>query len=411
MPDVSTLNVLLYGELIGTITHVGGDRTLFAFTDTYLNDAQRPLLSLGFKDSLGELITSFAPTQNKLLPWFSNLLPEGHLRKYLAEHARVNQSREFFLLWALGRDLPGAVTVQPGDSEEWPPDVHGRHDQQADDRRTKAFRFSLAGVQLKFSAIESARGGLTIPARGVGGDWIVKLPSRDFEGVPENEFSMMTLAGLVGIDVPAIQLVDIGAIGNLPEGLNVRDAQAFAIQRFDRLSSGPVHIEDFAQIFGLYPDDKYEKATMRRIAQVIGVEGQDADIAEFVRRLVFNALIGNADMHLKNWSLIYPDKRSAAIAPAYDFVSTTPYIKDQTSALKVSRSARFEEFTMDELAHMASKARLPEKLVLDTAEEAVALFHQHWKTEARNLPLTKDVIAAIEHQLRIVPLATNTKKT
>jgi serine/threonine-protein kinase HipA len=65
---------------------------------------------------------------------------------------------------------------------------------------------------------------------------------------------------------------------------------------------------------------------------------------------------------------------------------------------------------MDELAHMASKARLSEKLVLDTAEEAVALFHQHWKTEVRNLPLTKDVIAAIELQLRIVPLATITKK-
>lgn len=60
---------------------------------------------------------------------------------------------------------------------------------------------------------------------------------------------------------------------------------------------------------------------------------------------------------------------------------------------------------------MARKARLPEKRVTETATEAVALFHQHWKTEAGNLPLRKDVIAAIEHQLRIVPLATNTEKT
>lgn len=181
------------------------------------------------------------------------------------------------------------------------------------------------------------------------------------------------------------------------------------IKRFDRLEKDPVQIEDFAQIFGIYPDDKYKKATMRRIAQVIGAEGQDADVSEFVRRVVFNTLIGNADMHLKNWSLIYPDRRHSALAPAYDFVSTTPYIKDETAALKVSRSARFDEFTTEELAHMAAKARLPEKLVLNTAAETVALFRQHWKAEARNLPLTKDLVAAIDHQLKIVPIATDTR--
>jgi len=385
---------------------VGGDRTLFAFTDRYINDKQRPILSLGFKDAFGDLITEFTPTQTKLIPWFSNLLPEGRLRTYLAERARVNQQREFFLLWALGRDLPGAVTIEPADGEAWPPEAHDGHDRPLENARANALRFSLAGVQMKFSALEGARGGLTIPVRGVGGDWIVKLPSREFEGVPENEFSMMTLARKVGIDVPAIQLIDIAAIENLPETGKLRGSQAFVIQRFDRLQSGPVHIEDFAQIFGVYPDYKYEKATMRRLAGVIGAEVQEADVVEFVRRIVFNALIGNADMHLKNWSLIYPDKRGAALAPAYDFVSTTPYIKDDKAALKVSRSARFDEFTSDELAHMAAKARLPEKLVLGTAAETVSLFHQHWKAEAKSLPLTKDVIAAVEHQLKIIPIAT-----
>lgn len=54
--NVSTLNVLLYGDPIATITHVGNDRTLFAFTDSYLNDESRPVLGLGFKDSLGGLL-------------------------------------------------------------------------------------------------------------------------------------------------------------------------------------------------------------------------------------------------------------------------------------------------------------------------------------------------------------------
>lgn len=406
MSNVTTLNVLLYGQQIGTITHVGGDRTLFAFTDAYIGDPERPLLSLGFKDAFGGLLTDFSPTQTRLLPWFSNLLPEGHLRKYLAERARVSEAREFFLLWVLGRDLPGAVTAVPADGEAWPPETNAEDDRPAERRRAHALRFSLAGVQLKFSALGGACGGLTIPLNGDGGDWIVKLPSPEFEGVPENEFSMMTLAQKIGMDVPPVRLVNIKAIENLPEGVNIKGDQAFVIQRFDRLRSGPVHIEDFAQIFGVYPDKKYKKATMQRIAQVIGAEGLDTDIAEFTRRLVFNALIGNADMHLKNWSLIYPNKRSAAIAPAYDFLSTTPYIKDEASALKFSRSARFDELSMDELAHMAGKARLPEKLVVDTARETVDLFHQHWRAEFKNLPLAKGVIEAVEHQLKIIPLVT-----
>jgi len=403
MPDVSTLNVLLHGERIATLTHVGGDRTLFAFTDTYINDRQRSVLGLRFNDALGGLITDFSPTQTKLLPWFSNLLPEGHLRRYLADRARVNQQHEFFLLWVLGQDLPGAVKVVPADDEEWPPSARDGHDTQNETARSNALRFSLAGVQLKFSALEDARGGLTIPAHGAGGDWIVKLPSREFEGVPENEFSMMTLARMVGIDVPPIQLVDIADIDNLPDTGRLRGSQAFVVQRFDRLSGGPVHIEDFAQVFDVYPDEKYEKATMRRIASVLAAEG--ADIAEFVRRLVFNALIGNADMHLKNWSVIYPDRRRAALAPAYDLLSTTAYIKDENSALKLSRMARFDAFTRDELVHMAAKARLPERLVLQTADETVDLFHQHWASEAKNLPLDQDVIAAVAHQLAIIPLA------
>ena len=54
---------------------------------------------------------------------------------------------------------------------------------------------------------------------------------------------------------------------------------------------------------------------MRSIARVIAADGDDADITEFIRRVTFNVLIGNADMHLKNWSVIYPDRRNIALAP------------------------------------------------------------------------------------------------
>ena len=112
MADVSVLDVLLYGEPVGTLTHLPGDQTLFAFHENYIADDNRPVLSLGFKDQLGGLLTRFRPYKTRVMPFFSNLLPEGHLRTYLAQRADVNPKREFFLLWALGADLPGAITIR-----------------------------------------------------------------------------------------------------------------------------------------------------------------------------------------------------------------------------------------------------------------------------------------------------------
>lgn len=405
MSNVSVLNVNLYGEPIGTLTNLGGDRTIFAFTDEYIENPDRPTLGLAFKDEFGELYTDFRPYQKRVMPFFSNLLPEGHLRKYLAEQAGVNPEREFYLLWALGHDLPGAITITLADGEAWPPDAADGADDHGDDQRENALRFSLAGVQLKFSAVMEASGGLTIPASGVGGSWIVKLPSREFAGVPENEFSMMKLAGLIGMNVPAIDLVSIDAIKNLPEGIDKIGNHAFVIERFDRLSDGSrVHIEDFAQVYGLYPEDKYGNGTFRNIAQVIAAEGNDADIIEYVRRLTFNMLIGNADMHMKNWSLIYPDRRYVSLAPAYDFVATVPYIPGDAANMKISRAKVFSAFSVDELEHLAVKASIPRKMAIDAAQETVQAFREHWGTEAANLPMSDEVRSAVEDHMKTVPI-------
>lgn len=408
MADISVLEVRLYDEPIGTLTRVEGDRTIFAFNEEYVNDPQRPTLGLRFKDAYGELITEFKMRQTKVMPFFSNLLPEGHMRRYLADTANVNPEREFFLLWVLGQDLAGAITIVPADGEDLPPTAQRNleGDESGERNEDSVLRFSLAGVQLKFSAINEATGGLTIPAKGVGGSWIVKLPSREYRQVPENEFSMMTMARLVGIDIPAIQLIDVNSITNLPAGIDSLGGNAFAIERFDRLSDGSkVHIEDFAQVFNVYPHNKYKKASFRDIAEVVGIESSDEDISELIRRLTFNALIGNSDMHLKNWSMMYPDRRNAALAPAYDFVSTTPYIPGDNAALTVSRTKRFDGFSEDELSHLSARARLPERMVIESARETVELFRQHWNSEKHNLPLTQEVVTAVEHQLQIVPLA------
>jgi serine/threonine-protein kinase HipA len=120
MVDVSVLSVALYGKRIGALTLLPGDLTLFAFEQAYIDDPDRPTLSLSFKDAFGELITDLKPRRVRVPPFFSNLLPEGALREYLAKKAGVNAEREFFLLWMPGQNLPGAITMTPADGEAWP---------------------------------------------------------------------------------------------------------------------------------------------------------------------------------------------------------------------------------------------------------------------------------------------------
>jgi len=402
MADISVLSVALHNQKIGTLTRLGGDKNIFAFTDSYIDDPNRRTLGLHFKDPLGELITDFRPTQTKVSPYFANLLPEGHLREYLAKQAGVNPQRDFPLLWALGQDLPGALRITSAEDEPWPQDRD--NSEAAGGGREHAMRFSLAGVQLKFSAVAEAMGGLTIPIDGIGGHWIIKLPSLIYEGVPENEFSMMTLADRIGIDVPEIKLVPLEDISGLPEGIRKVKGQAFAIRRFDRTGDGPVHSEDFAQIFNVYPEDKYAKANYRNIANAIWIETGEAGLVEYIRRLTFNILIGNADMHLKNWSVIYTDKHNAAIAPAYDFVSTIAFLPDETMALNFGHSKRWADVTLAEVEYLANKARLPGKLVLDTAKETVHRFQEVWAEEKNNLFLTRHVRQIIDDHLTRIPL-------
>ena len=185
IPDTRVLKVLLYNRQIGTLTHLPGDRNLFAFDQDYIQNPSRPTLSLSFKDKFGELSTNIKITQTRLSPFFSNLLPEGELLGYLAKRANINPQHEFFLLWALGQDLPGALTIQSVDGYELP--FQGDTARLKSEKRNEIpLRFSLAGVQLKFSAIKKINHGLFIPADGIGGGWTIKLPHTTFQGVPEN---------------------------------------------------------------------------------------------------------------------------------------------------------------------------------------------------------------------------------
>jgi serine/threonine-protein kinase HipA len=394
------LNVLLHGLNIGTITLFGNEQSIFLFTEDYINNKKRNTLSLSYKNKMGELITDLKPTRSSLNPFFSNLLPEGHMRDYLAQKAGIDPKREFFLLSALGQDLPGALQCLSDKALE----IDSSKESNSRKPEPDFFRFSLAGVQLKFSALMSPKGKLTIPANGIGGSWILKLPSNHFQNVPENEFSMMILASKLGMNIPDVQLTSIQDIANIPANTQIMSGSALAVKRFDRSIDGDIHMEDFAQIFNVYPDEKYRKANYKNIAEVINIETEGADIPEFIRRLVFNTLIGNADMHLKNWSMLYPDKINARLSPGYDFVSTICFIDDDTMALNYTKTKKMTDLSISLLSNLAAKAKLTESLVLRTAKDTVQSFLDLWHFEKNHLLLSKDSIYKMDKHISKIHL-------
>ena len=400
------LSVRLGDVVAATLVRFDDDRILLAFDRAYIDDNDRPTLSLAFNDQRGGIVTDQHPTRRRAPAYFANLLPEGHLRHYIAARADVDETRDFPLLHLLGGDLPGAVVLE---AQRGPP--RGVADPDAHADAEAPLRFSLAGVQLKFSAIAEAAGGLTVPAQGRGGDWIVKLPSMTYPGLPENEFAIMTVARAVGIDTPDIELLPVDAIHGLPADAVVGEpasAFALAVRRFDRSSAGRVHTEDFAQVFNQYPERKYERVSYANIDAVLAAFSDHHAVDQFARRLAFNALVGNADMHLKNWSLIYRDGRTPALAPAYDMLSTTAHLPDERMALRLGRTKRWGKLTVEDFRRLAGAMAVPAAALVEPALETVKRFRAVWPDQARQLAVAEDVSTAVARQASTVPLLAET---
>lgn len=392
----SILQVGLNGKAIGMLNWLPSGNVFFSFNEGYLNDSNRPVLSQSFFRPDGELIPETKPVPGILPAFFSNLLPEGHMRDYLAHRGGVKPSQEFKLIELLGEDLPGAITVTP---LEGAPYIHHEHEVKHASNE-KPFRFSLAGVQLKFSAIAGKRGGLTIPANGVGGDWIIKLPAQNYTHVPENEYAMMHLAGEIGIPVPETRLIALSDIGGLPDMGVLAGSQALAVKRFDRALDGErIHIEDFAQVYNIYPGKKYEGVSFANIAGMVWALTGETGLTDFIRRLTFTIITGNGDMHLKNWSFIYADGCTAALTPAYDLVSTIPYIPADGLALTLGDTKDMKSITLNHFKKLVKKAQVPEHIVLQTVRNTREAVFATWNTHYKNYGLPSDILERIQKHM------------
>ncbi|GAB3879940.1 type II toxin-antitoxin system HipA family toxin [Kibdelosporangium lantanae] len=400
----ATYGVWLNDVAVGKL-HQRGDVSWFKFDDGYYNDPNRTVLGLRVEDNKREFEKSYTM---RVHPWFSNLLPEGRLRDWIAAGRGVPAVRELELLAQVGHDLPGAVIVLPEDSVPGETPTDEAVTASTAMPNPTEWRFSLAGVQLKLSMLQQGD-RLTIPAFGVGGDWIVKLPDSLHSEVPRNEHAMMRLAKAAGIDIPDTKLVHRDELPALPESAWPNGEHwAFAIRRFDRSEDrSRIHIEDFAQVRGFYPDDKYN-GSYETVAALVYRRRDLAALREFARRLTFNILITNGDAHLKNWSLIYQDTRIPTLAPAYDLVSTEVYREandPETMALQFHRTRRFDQITMDSFARLESKvARSGAASLTDVAAEVVGRVVDAWPDVAMSLtdagPIASHITASIKNRQR-----------
>ena len=377
--DIRSLDVFLGDQKVGTLIRTLGDYHAFSLEQAYRANGGNPVLSLSLRSATGGLRNDLKPAHRALPAFFANLLPEDKLREAMErDHAgQVRLGNDFDLLVALGADLHGAVRCFPSGG-------YGTSLAQPSGLGRKA-RFSLTGAQMKLSVMKNTdkAGGLTLPLADGQGQYIAKFLSTVFPGVSENEFANLALAAAIGMDVPERELVDKADFDGIPEDFQtLADGKVLLIKRFDRDANGRrINVEDFAQVFGVYPSRKYEGAAYHDIAAALTTAVSLPAALEFVRRLALAAITGNGDMHLKNCSLIYRrDGTTPSPAPIYDVLSTVPYIPGESMALSLGGERAFKGLKLDRWRHFAHRARLPQPAVLQTVAETLEQVQATWWT-------------------------------
>ena len=393
--EVNVLKLTLHGRVVGYLVGFHGGRNILTFADEFKFDAARPTFSLithpGFPHSEKLLAEPWQRNQ-KLHPTLSNLLPEGSLRELIAQGLKVHVDNEFHLFSYLGEDLPGALVAEPMEPDEVPASllsVHGKAKAVKFERETRENKFSLAGIQMKFS-MKQQDGRYNLAKGDALGDWIIKTPSTKHKDLPANEFTAMTLASMAGIDVPETKLVELDKLDNLPQ-INLPDEKlAFAIKRFDRNNDQRIHMEDFAQVLVKYPHEKYNSANYEQIGKILyNFSGDElADTQQFARRLLVNILLANGDAHLKNWSLLYSDQVTPRLSPAYDIVTTRVYIDNERQyALNLGKTKEWYDVTYANFEVWAKRAGVPWRIIKPHLDDTMEKARSLWPKGINDLPM------------------------
>lgn len=321
IPD-RTAVVIYKGIPAGTLTELGAD-TRFVYNEGW-----------------AETIACALPAtqrdhyyRNGLIPFFEHLGPEGWLRGRQARAGGTAAQDDFGLLLNYGADCIGAVGILESDGSQFiaPAEPNVIEEAAALPGRT------LSGVQKKLLAFRGDKGFEHCIRTGDPATHIAKFNREDLPTLVQNENLSLELGREI--------LGDAEITKAKPAVLAGIEGLALLVERFDRVGDAKLRLEDFAQILGKPRgrefDGKYH-SSYEEAATVITRFSARAriDLARYFRLVVFNLTLGNADVHLKNFSLL-KTREGLRLSPAYDLINTLVYPDyERNAALEIGGAKR-----------------------------------------------------------------------
>ena len=357
-------------------------------------------------------------------PFFSGLLPDDNARKRLAAALGVSQDNAFGLLEEVGGECAGALSLLPRGGE--PPDCARAGTQQplSDAHLSKLLaqlrarpllggrrgvRLSLAGAQDKL-AVCVTDAAIALPQQDRPTTHILKPLIEDLDGTVENELFCMKLAARMGFNAPAVAMSTVGK------------TDFILIERYDRHvdKAGVIqrlHQEDFCQALSVPPEMKYEDEGGPGVSlsqQLIQTHARRpaADRLSFQKMLIFHYLVGNADAHAKNFSLLY-NTRAPDLAPLYDVVCTAAYPRlAKNMAMKIGGRAVPDTIRSAHWLTLVAPTKTAQALLTDTLlsmavnieQQADALLEELAAQGIRH-PILKTIRAIISKRAKLIQCA------
>lgn len=317
---------------------------------------------------------------DQIMPWLANLLPETHLSE-IGQQLKISPQDIVGLLMNLGRDTAGAFSIgeprRDGNNFRVVPDEAAleRILNELPERPflvgEKGVSMSLAGVQDKLPVYIAEDGKIAIPVDGTPSTHILKPDIRRLAGSVQNEAFCMTLAKLCGLEAAE---VTTGRAGK-------RDY--LLVKRYDRIADSQgtirrIHQEDFCQLLGLFPSEKYERAGLGQrggasLVQMFDVLARHVSPAErlgLLDAVIFNVLICNSDSHAKNYSVLIGAAGTAKTAPLYDLMCAAAYRQvDQSLPQQIATKRNANELHSDDWRRFADAIGLSPVSVIRRVRE------------------------------------------
>ena len=323
------LDVYLHEHLVGKLSQDTYGRLQFQYDKDYAESPFALAISLSMPIQLEPYEDSYTRA------FFSGLLPDDIARHRLARFLGISEKNSFALLEIIGGECAGALSLYPeGETLILPKEEdidildNNKLREILDLLKRRPLlagqdnlRLSLAGAQDKI-AVTIIEGSIALVKGTTPTSHILKPLIEDLKDSVHNEYFCLALARLMNIETPEAEIHWLG------------DTPYFLVKRYDRkIVSGKginrLHQEDLCQALGILPELKYEREGGPSIASTLELLQKYSlqpavDRIAFIQRVIFNFLIGNADAHGKNYSLLYTD-RLPILAPAYDLLCTTIY--------------------------------------------------------------------------------------